>query len=248
MNNEISLKYQASVFGDFSKIVPSEETLKRCIESYFSQGWLPSNLQEFVGSKNAIESRLALQSMRTGITINVLSNRIDFIVSPLPGSPAATVTMQSFLTQFSNMYPQLASQFGVAVNRVGFVCDHFLKVQRHEELNIFKSKLLALDLDNFAGDSAMPVEWSVKNTSRIPSATFDGAPINVICNFSKVTAQLADPNGQKEFETPHLSIDVNYPAENTVPSVSPDQVVNFVNEAASIESQVRLRFDELRSA
>ncbi|CAI8837430.1 hypothetical protein [Pseudomonas sp. IT-P260] len=215
MKGETNLKIQVSLFGDYSNITPTEEIIKNCISAFFQHGMLPSgNVQEMDPNTNRLEPRLSLQSMRNGVSVNFLSNRIDFLVMPVPNSPGAAVTSELFFDQVNQITSSLTTVLGITFNRIGFVSEKFLAPMSTEKLEELRKKFITEAFTLFPDKSV--TEWNVRN---VVADHFDkniDQEVNVIYNISKVKVQFGDSNGVREFETLHLTTDINTPLEKRV--------------------------------
>lgn len=243
MANEQSVKYQAVLFGDFSKILPTEEIIKSCIGSFFTLGLLPTgNNQEFDPRTNKLESRLGLQSMRNNIAVNFLSNRIDIFVNPLPGSPAATLGLPQFVEQAQEICKTIYAVFQPKVNRVGFVHEKFCEQMNEEQLKTLRKKFLTTGADIFPDKNV--TEWNVRSCTNI---YFEGAvnhPTNVIHALNRIKVQQTDPTGIKEYETIHVMVDINTTPEKDIQN-SVDVIHDFFAQALAQERFVNKQLSEV---
>lgn len=236
MNGETRLKHQITVFGDYSHILPSEEVVKTCIEKFFSIGLLPGNLQELDPRTNKMEPRLSLQSMRTGLNVNFLSNRIDFLSTPIPGNPASSIGLEAFVEETITVLEKLIDAFRVSFSRMGFVVETFLKPMDVQGLEILRKKLISEKFDLLPGLPS--VEWNVRN---IVVKKFEGAvnqDVNVIYSLSKVKVQMGDASGHREFDTAHLSVDINLPGDKRLPFMLLESAQDFVAQAIVVERNI----------
>lgn len=236
MNGELNMKFQVSLFGDFSLLTPTEDNIKKCIEGFFSSGLLPGNLQEFDPQSNKMEARLSLQSMRNGITVNVLRNRIDFTATPLPGTPAASLKLDTFFQEVVKFSILLKNTFDVTYKRPGVIIEKFLKELSEEKLDELRKSFIK---DTFSViPDAHVIEWSIRNVSscKFPEPVDQDA--NVIYNIAKVKVQMGDATGHREFDTLHLSVDINVPVEKRNSSLSQDYIESFLAKTQETYTQV----------
>lgn len=208
MKGETNLKIQASLFGDFSHITPTEEVVKNCISAFFQLGMLPTgNIQEIDPSTNRLEPRLSLQSMRNGLSVNFLNNRIDFIAMPISGTPGASITIETFCTQVLEISSSLYKILDIPFKRVGFVTEKFLAPLPPEKLEALRRVFTNDAFNIFPEKHAL--EWGMRN---VVADSFKGnteSEVNIIYSMSKVKVQMGDSNGHREFETLHLTTDIN---------------------------------------
>lgn len=215
MKGETNLKIQVSLFGDYSNITPTEEIIKSCISSFFKLGMLPSgNVQEMDPTTNRLEARLSLQSMRNGMAVNFLSNRIDFLVMPLPNSQGAAVTSEIFVDQVNQIASSLTDVLGITFNRIGFVSEKFLAPMSTDKLEELRKKFTT-EAFTLLPDKAV-TEWSIRNVLADHFDTNMNQEVNVIYNIAKVKVQVGDHNGVRDFDTLHLTLDINTPPEKRV--------------------------------
>lgn len=236
MNGELNMKFQVSLFGDFSLLTPTEENMKKCIEGFFASGLLPGNLQEFDTQTNKMEARLSLQSMRNGITVNVLRNRIDFIATPLPRTPAATLTLENFFQEVIKYSELLRNTFDIIYKRPGVVVEKFLKELSEERLDELRRSFIQ-DSFNVIPETSVS-EWNVRNvfTSQIPEPVNQEA--NIIYSIAKVQVQMGDATGHREFDTLHFSVDINVPAEKRNANISRDYIESFLEKFQETYAQI----------
>jgi hypothetical protein len=236
LKGETNLKIQVSLFGDYSHITPTEEIIKDCISAFFQLGMLPSgNVQEMDPNTNRLEPRLSLQSMRNGISVNFLSNRIDFLVMPLPNSPGASLNAESFCVQVNQIATSLKKVLGVTFNRVGFAAERFLAPITPEKLETLRKKFTTEAFTIFPDKPV--VEWNIRN---VVLDRFDknvDQDVNVIYNISKVKVQLGDHTGLREFDTLHLTTDINIPLEKRV-NPSLDVLSDFLEQSIARDKAI----------
>lgn len=236
MANEIKFKFQLSLFGDFSNIVPNEQTLTKCIEKFFTVGYIPNaGIQELDPSTNRLEPRLALQSIRNGITANVMFGRIDFIANPIPGSPAANLSVDEFAKQTLILARLLIQHFSIEFHRVGFVTELLFGDIGEEKLSSARDNYTNPNSNIFKDQATS--EWSSKFSSIFQLPEPMSNITNVSQTLSQVHAQFGDQNGQKEFDTLHLNIDINTPANIRITS-TPETLDQFVAFAIEKEQTI----------
>lgn len=236
MKGETNLKIQVSLFGDFSHITPTEEIIKNCISAFFQLGMLPTgNVQEIDPSTNRLEPRLSLQSMRNGLSVNFLTNRIDFMVMPIQGTPAASVTTEMFCAQVLEIASSLYKILDISFKRVGYVNEKFLTPLSPEKLETLRRIFTNDSFDIFPERHA--VEWGVRN---VVSDTFNRSAeseVNIIYSLSKVKVQMGDLNGHREFETLHLTTDINTLQDKKFVS-SNEALGDFLSQAVDREKAI----------
>ncbi|MBX8625795.1 hypothetical protein K4754_27440 [Pseudomonas glycinae] len=230
------MKFQVSLFGDFSLLTPTEDNIKKCIEGFFASGLLPGNLQEFDPQSNKMEARLSLQSMRNGITVNVLRNRIDFLATPLPGSPAASLKLENFFQEVIKFSDLLKNTFDVSFKRPGVIVEKFLKELSEERLDEIRRTFIQ---DSFSViPDANVAEWNIRNVSSCQFAEPVNQEANVIYSIAKVKVQMGDATGHREFDTLHLSVDINIPTEKRNANLSREYLESFLAKAQEMHSIV----------
>lgn len=242
MSNETKLKFQVSLFGDFSAIIPNEQTLTKCIEKFFTSGYIPNaNIQELDPNTNRLEPRLALQSIRNGVTANVMFGRIDIIANPFPGSPAASLTLEEFSKQTIILSQLLIQHFEIEFHRIGFITELLFGDIGNEKLTVARNNYTNPALNIFKDEATL--DWSSKIVNSIPLPAPINQSINVSYALSQVRAQFGDQNGQKEFDTLHLNIDINtLPNQRTPSSIEVvDQFMRFATEKEQVISSTLKR-------
>ncbi|MEE1902661.1 hypothetical protein V0R39_10495 [Pseudomonas inefficax] len=242
MTKEQSIKYQAVLFGDFAHIQPTEEIIKVCIGSFFSLGLLPTgSTQELNLQTQKMESRLGLQSMRNGVSVNFLRNRIDIQALPMPGSAGSTLTFPDFIKQAQDISEIIFNVFKPKVNRAGIVHEKFSEPLNAEKLAILRKKFITSSADTFPESDI--VEWTVRSCSRF---TFTGRvqqPVNVIHAINRVNVQVQDHTGLNDFETIHVALDINTTPTQDIESSS-EAVRDFIEQAFAKEQELMKKIDE----
>lgn len=239
MPNEQSVKYQAALFGDFSKILPTEEIIKTCIGSFFGIGLLPNgNNQEFDQRTNKLEPRLGLQSMRNGIQVNFSAARADIFVNPLPGSPAFGLSLETFTEQVQEITKIIIELFQPKITRLGLVHEKFCEPMTAEKLQSLRNTFICREMDIFA-DRPM-TEWTIRSCSLVEFGGAVNQTVNVIHALNRVAVQQADPTGFKEYDTIHFMIDINSGAEKNIDG-SLETIQDFFKQALAQEREVNQR-------
>lgn len=236
LTGEVRLKYQVTIFGDFSHILPSEEIIKICIGEFFASGLLPGNLQELDSRTNKMEPRLSLQSMRTGLNINFLSNRIDFLSTPMPGTPAASVSLASFVKEVGETLARIVSAFPISFSRMGFVVETFFRPIALETLDKLRRRLMSQEISLFP--ELPSVEWGVRNVVCKKLGGAVNQDVNLIYNISQVKVQMGDATGHREFETVHLLVDINLPSDKRLSVMPLESAQDFMAQAVELENSI----------
>lgn len=236
MNGELNMKFQVSFYGDFSLLTPTEDNIKKCIEGFFTHGLLPGNFQEFDAQTNKMEARLSLQSMRNGLNVNIQTGRIDFIAIPLPGTPAASLSIDKFYEEVFKISELIKNIFDLKFKRIGAISEKFLKEMTEEKLEQLRQLFISESFTVYP--KLKTAEWNLRTvlTSHFPEPV--GQDANIIYNLAKVKVQMGDANGHKEFETLHLSIDVNIPTEKRNADFSSESTKVFLNKTLEIQREI----------
>ncbi|AYN17490.1 hypothetical protein CHR29_20975 [Pseudomonas monteilii] len=235
MSAETKLKYQVALFGDFSHVTPDEETLKKCIENFFTLGFMPTPLQEFNGQTSKVEARLGFQSIRNGIVVNILSNRMDVFCNPFPGSNAAGLSLRDFGDESKKIIDKIISVFSLNVRRAGYVTETFLKPL--DDASLEKVKKLMLNADFNPTGNLTPKEWSIRLVSPVVMEGI-ASPVNLITNFARSDIQMGDQSGQKEFTTIHVTMDVNMPMEKASFTMDAALISGFIDNSLELQHTV----------
>lgn len=210
MAEETRLKYQVSLFGDFSRYGVTEENLRKCFDGFFKFQMLPNQIQES-NPGGSLESRISLQSIHNGIAINLLSDRMDILAMPMVGNPAAKLTVDSFVETSLPIADELLRIFPATINRIGFVVESFMAEVPAEKLDGVRAKFLCPKLP-FA--SELPTnEWNIRD---VVLGELAGVSSNFIFSIARVKAHTADARGVREKETHHLMVDVNSSANQGI--------------------------------
>ena len=183
-----------------------------------------------------MEARLSLQSMRNGLNVNVLTNRIDFIAIPLPGSPAASLPLEKFFEEVVKISELLKNTFDTTFKRIGVVVEKFLKEMTEEKLEQLRRSFTSESFDIIPNSKS--IEWNVRNVVSSNFAEPVNQAVNIIYSLAKVKVQMGDANGHKEFDTLHLSIDINIPTEKRNTTLSRESIDSFLIKSLETQSQI----------
>jgi hypothetical protein len=237
------LKYQVSLFGDYSEIKPTEETLKKCLEKFFFLGFIPgSSVQELDQQTGRMEPRLTLQSMRNGIAVNFLNGRIDVMAIPLPGSPAAALDFTAFIESATAAVKCSIETLGISFGRLGIVSETFVGEFSKEHLVSIRDKFIVRDSVIFP--EMEMTEWQSRSVLKETVGRLNNHAINTTYNVAQVHIQMGDANGVKEFDTIHLTVDINTPGDQVVPGTL-DFFANFVEYSLRREKEVQIKIGAL---
>jgi hypothetical protein len=240
---EQSIKYQAVLFGDFSHIHPTEDTIKSCIGSFFTLGLLPTgSTQEFDPQMNKMEPRLGLQSMRNGVLVNFLRGRIDIQAMPMPGSPAGTLTFPQFVDQVKEISKVIYALFNPKVTRAGLVHEKFCKPMSAEEIALLRKKFLSSNADIHPDNEV--IEWNVRACSKFDFEGLVKQSVNVIHALNRVNVQIQEPGSTNDFETIHVALDINTNPNKEVHN-SYDAINDFFEQASNKEREMMTRLAEV---
>lgn len=232
MAEETKLKFQVSLFGNFSQYGVTEENLRKCFENFFKFQVLPSQVQEVNPATGKSDTRISLQSINKGFMINLMSDRMDILAMPMPGTPASQLTEEGFVESGLPVAKELLEMFPAPVSRVGFVVESFMAPLPEDQLDAVRSKFLGPKL---TFTQPLPTnEWNIRD---VVIGELVGIPSNFIFAIARVKAQMADARGFREQQTHHLMIDVN--------SV-PNEGAEFKNFAI-IESYVAKAVDTFKT-
>jgi len=240
---EQSIKYQAVLFGDFSHIHPTEDTIKSCIGSFFSLGLLPTgSTQEFDPQTNKMEARLGLQSMRNGVLVSFLRSRIDIQAVPMPGSPAATLTFSEFTDQVKEISKVIYALLNPKVTRAGLVHEKFCKPMSEEEILSLRKKFLSESADIYPANEV--TEWNVRACYTFVFEGLVKQPINAIHALNRVSVQLQEQNLINDFETIHIALDINTNPSQEIHN-SCDAINEFFEQSFNKEQEIMKTLTEV---
>lgn len=234
VGQETKLKYQICIFGDFSKYGATEDNLRKCFEGFFKFQMLPNQIQEFNPGVGETQNRIALQSISNGIAVNILSDRMDIVAVPLPGSPASKITMDQFVQAALPVAEELLKIFPAVVSRVGVVQESFLSPLPADQMDAVRAKFLGEKLEFAKG---LPTnEWNIRD---VVMGEVVGVPSNLIYALARVKAQIGDNRGLQEQDSHHLMLDVNTSPTHGALLRDFSIVRNFMEKALATMAEMR---------
>ncbi|QKL07866.1 hypothetical protein GEV41_16025 [Pseudomonas putida] len=233
MSQETKLKFQVSLFGDFVQYGVTEDNMRKCFESFFKLQMLPNQVQELNGAGQTTP-RISLQSMGSGIMVNLLTDRLDVMALPMPNNPAAALSFEQFVEKGLPVAAELVKLFPAEITRVGVIYEGLLAQMPVEKLNALRDVFLGPKLAFAAG---LPTnEWSVRD---VVVGEVAGIASNFIYGLQRVKAQISDMSGHKEQESLHVLIDINTTTERGVAFKDFGVVSGYVNKAIEVQRQMK---------
>ncbi|WP_311969363.1 hypothetical protein [Pseudomonas baltica] len=234
MSQETTLKFQVSLFGDFASYGVTEDNMRKCFESFFKLQMLPNQVQELNAAIGQTTPRISLQSMGSGIMVNLLSDRLDVIAMPMPGNPAAGLSFQQFVEKGLPVVAEMIKLFPAEVSRVGVIYEGLMAQVSVDKLNSLRDSFLGPKLAFAAGMQTN--EWSVRD---VVVSEVAGVSSNFIYALQRVRAQITDMAGHKEQESLHLMVDVNSTPGCGAVFNNFAVVQDYVNKSLDVHKQIK---------
>lgn len=234
MSQETNLKFQVSLFGEFAQYGVTEDNMRKCFESFFKLQMLPNQVQELNGASGQTTPRISLQSMSSGIMVNLLTDRLDVLAIPMPGNPAAGLSFDQFAGKGLPVAAELIKLFPADVTRVGVIYEGLMAQVSLDKLNSLRDSFLGPKLA-FAAE--MPTnEWSLRD---VVVGELGGISSNFIYALQRVKAQITGVSGHKEQESLHLMVDVNSTPGCGGAFNNFAVVQDYVSKALEVHKQIR---------
>lgn len=234
MAQETKLKFQVSLFGDFSQYGVTEDNMRKCFESFFKLQMLPNQVQEMNGVNGQATPRISLQSMGSGIMINLLTDRLDIMAMPMPGNPAAGMSFEQFAEKGMPVAAELVKLFPAEITRVGVIYEGLIAQMPVDKINALRDAFLGPKLA-FAAE--LPTnEWSLRD---VVISEVGGVTSNLIYALQRVKAQITDMSGHKEQESLHVMVDINSAPGQGAAFKDFGVIRGYVNSALQIQGRIK---------
>lgn len=239
MAHSENIKFQISVFGDLTSIKPTEEILRKCLEKFYSLGFVPGgNLQEMDPRTGQLSNRLTLQSMQNGVMAHFLNGRLDVVLMQMVAGPGAQLTLDAFSNLAIRIIAGSVEALGLKFNRIGFITERMFKGLESQDFQRIRDRFITPDSIFFDGMRAG--EWQARVVLTEPDGQYADANINY--NLAQARIQVAEPTGVREFDTIHVTSDINTPADRRG-EFSIAYLTGFVNYSQEKEDLIWRRIE-----
>lgn len=231
---EINLRHQIVVFGNYDDITPNIDTIKYFIDVFADKNLIPSQFTEIslnlTGNtvNNSDTSRLSLTSTNGMWNIRFNVDRIDFV---LTNSNIGKIDMpgaESFLTEVDDILTKVSKKFPKTHKRVGLVSQYLFK-----GIDSSNSSKKANKTITFFNDKPI-IEWSNKTATRITIQIPEAEVINISNELRWVKTNIKIEDKSALFDGLLLNIDINTINENQNYRFNNDNLKLLLKEISQI--------------
>jgi len=200
-----NLKFQIVLFSNQSAIDPSPENIKKCIDYFMADGFMPSSVQEMDVMAGTSTPRLSLQSSSLGMTFNFLSNRIDITRQlGMPGVPDCG-NINDYVSATLNVVSKVTDVFNMAFNRASLISEYMFDNVPTEKLESVRMCFLPQPV---LGASQV-TEWGIRSVERFDSLGESKESINLVCNVAQQALQIIEGTNYRETQAILVQVDLN---------------------------------------
>lgn len=132
---DIAVKYQASVFGNLSEIVPSPEIISKMLALFRDRNLLPGTFQEISDFTSGPQVRLRLSSPNNEWNIGFATYRIDIEKNPTEPKGKNLGTVESFTEEAYEFFGRILTEFKKGANRISLITSGLLKEMTDKKLH-----------------------------------------------------------------------------------------------------------------
>lgn len=201
----VVIKFQVSLFIASQPLTTAPENFKKAFELFFPHGYFPSTVQELAPGIPTTD-RLTLQNNALGISVQFLSNRIDFVAMPF-ASAQNQLPLAQFCDEVRAITAIALDAFPVGVERIGLASERVLNDLDSKQLDQVRTHFIAPGIDEF--DQTVNVEWMVRQVILAPLNPETDLLSNQIYSVNRGKMHLSDQTGVREFEALQVALDVN---------------------------------------
>lgn len=240
--DRIKLSYQSTIFGDFSSITTSADTIKILLDELSAYSMIPTTFDEikvFPDGRQQQSQRISFNNNETGFVILFGLDKLDIIQQMTNESGTNIDNMNIFIEKVEKILISISSKFPQTklFNRLALVSNYFMNIDSIQDKdNVFRN----LIIDPFNQNSK---EWSLKIVHHLNSTSFDEI-INNIITIDRIQGQMLNQNKIKEFDDIKVSIDIN--TDDKISSLKFDiqNAFSFFKEAIDIHDNTLLKIEE----
>ncbi len=231
---EINLRHQIVVFGNYDDITPNMDTIKYFIDVFANKNLIPSQFKEIslnlTGNtvNNSDTSRLSLTSTNGMWNIRFNVDRIDFVLTNSNIGKIDMPDAESFLTEVDDILTKVSKKFPKTHKRVGLVSQYLFK-----DIDSSNSSKKANKTITFFNDKPI-IEWSNKTATRITIQIPEAEVINISNELRWVKTNIKIEDKSALFDGLLLNIDINTINENQNYRFNNDNLKLLLKEISQI--------------
>jgi hypothetical protein len=229
MKEKICLKYQYTIFGDFSDIAPEKsEIIIKLMSLFARESFVPASFQElaFDQMPPIVANRIALTN-KDGLCINIGNKRLDVEFNYLEDGIYSKMNLDEINSKAIDILSTLMIEFKKTCNRIALNIIKLLDDEKSKKISdAFYNTNTVIQYYN----GNKPFEWNERFVSRVKGEKI-GEEINIITGISKSEGTLATPKGEMKFDGIIVQFDINTLPGNVNYRFSQESLEGFLEDA-----------------
>lgn len=240
----INIKYQLVLFGSYGEILPKPDNIKYFMDAFSDKELIPTTFQE-IGPEGAL-NRFSLTNSDESWLIEFGSNRIDIFHTNKNVGVTDFLDLPDFIKNTNEIINAIQKKFPNKHNRLSFVTRALfeeMSMEQHDSVYHKLNNSISVYNDNPI------VDWNSRTVSRI-NYEFDGLneTFNVISTIKRTKGNLTIESEKTEVDRLELHFDINTFQGNTDYRFEAKEIASFLNQAASVEQDLREKYIKLINA
>ena len=237
---DMKMKYEATIFGNFSDIEPTPDNTKMLIDLFKAKALIPGVIYEFRPTAQAAmparRARIRCASANGEWVIEFLSNRIRIEKRAIEAHGANLDDLNAFCLDASYLFKQITSEFKKKANRIAFVTYFILEKMTEETLSRTYSNLFKAP--NFYNENP-PFEWDWRTASRNPIKLEElDENLNIIVTINRSYGEFQAKGEITPFDGIQLSLDINTVPDNQELRFDADNIASFYNQVSRLHDNL----------
>lgn len=236
-----SIRFQISVFADASAIDSGSRSFMKMANAFDKQEIVPAAIQELMPNGKTAQ-RLSISPRESGISINILHNRVDAVwPSLVPDGNEQEMSLNDFIEKAVDALSRIFDAYFLTGSRLALICE-FVHNPESDKLGGIRNRLNPVFSESLLGGSRL--EWATRQVFRTDSS-FNSEQLNIAMEFSEAKGEMVIGNKSIPINGVRRQIDVNTLHENATVRFAPESLREFCEEALSIILRLDRDFDNL---
>ena len=242
---DTKIKYQATIFGNFSDIEPTPDNTKTLIDLFSDKELIPSvsyELEIAVPVTLSPRARIGFASANREWTIEFLSNRIQIAKHAIESGGTNLGDLDRFCSDVSSLFDKITSEFKKKANRIALITYFILGKMTEETLS--QTYLKLFKAPEFYIENP-PFEWDWRTASREP-IDLEGLneTLNIIVMINRSSGEFQTKDEVMPFDGIQLGFDINTIPENQEHRFDAQNIVSFYNQVLELHSSLSTEVTE----
>ena len=233
---EKNVRFQASVFGIFSDIDLSQESMSKLYQIYLKENMMPAIMKEFDVISQTVKNRPNFVANDNSISISIASNRID-IVSDISAADKM-YEKDRFITVAQRYLHEFLEIFTVGISRISYIEEGIIKTLNDAMDGTIRNQFLN---SKHIYNCDKVFEWA-SNSVSLDKWNINGKTESVNMNVTTALRKMNAVSGGQPIVLNALVLtqDLNTVAENTSARFDYNDVVSFLHEARKKSEEIKL--------